>query len=107
MVLNSILFKINSKSFNINLKEMIHLQCYSDINLKNNNMKKTVSLLLIASAFCVTACGPSEEEKAKLEAAKQATLDSIRDAASQATPEMTDSTATADTTAAATEEAHH
>ncbi len=68
-------------------------------------MKKTVSLLLLAGAFCVTACGPSAEEKAKDEAAKQAKLDSIRDAESKATPVMSDSASvSADTTAA---EAHH
>jgi hypothetical protein len=68
-------------------------------------MKKTVSLLLLAGAFCVTACGPTAEEKAKDEAAKQAKLDSIRDAESKSAAVITDSAATMDTTAV--EEAHH
>ncbi len=62
-------------------------------------MRKTISLLLIAGAFCVTACGPSAEEKAKEEAAKQAKLDSIRDAASKPADIITDSSAV-DTAAA-------
>jgi hypothetical protein len=68
-------------------------------------MKKTVSLFLLAGAFCVTACGSSAEEKAKEEAAKQAKLDSIRDAESKPTAAMTDSAAVSADTAAA--EVHH
>lgn len=55
-------------------------------------MKKTLSLLLFAGVLSVTACGPTAEEKAKEEAAKQAKLDSIRQASSQPAPMEGDST---------------
>ena len=71
-------------------------------------MKKTLSLLMFAGMLSVTACGPTAEEKAKEEEAKQAKLDSIRQASSQPSLEVTDSSvAPAAEEAPATEEAHH
>jgi hypothetical protein len=82
-------------------------------NLKSNKMKKVLSIVAASAMLAIVACGPSAEEKAKLEAQKQA--DSIaaatRAADSLAALEgsMVDTTAvSADTTAAAatTEAAH-
>ena len=75
-------------------------------------MKKVLSIVAASAMLAIVACGPSAEEKAKMEAQKQA--DSIaaatRAADSLAALEntMVDTTAvSADTTAAATTEAAH
>lgn len=71
-------------------------------------MKKTVLFLLVVGGLSLTACGPTAEEKAKEEAAKQAKLDSIANAASQPAPMATDSAAaTVPMEAPAEEAAHH
>ena len=63
-------------------------------------MKKLFSLLFIAGAMSIVACGPSAEQKAKDEAAAKAKMDSLFNAASQSVSTATDSTQTmpADTT---------
>lgn len=65
-------------------------------------MKKVFTLVAVASMFSFVACGPSEEEKAKLEAEAKAKMDSLFNAASQSL--TADSTATT-TEAAPAEEA--
>lgn len=72
-------------------------------------MKKLFALLFVAGTMSIVACGPSEEEKAKMEADAKAKMDSLFNAASQSmdsTAEMStaDSAATA---APATEEVKH
>ena len=70
-------------------------------------MKKVLSLLFIAGAMSIVACGPNAEEKAKQEADAKAKMDSLFNAASQSMTEATDSTASAAEAAApATEEKH-
>ena len=62
-------------------------------------MKKVLSLIAIAGMFAFVACGPSAEEKAKMEQAKQ---DSIAAAeAANAEMEAAKAQATADSMAAA------
>jgi hypothetical protein len=77
-------------------------------------MKKVLSLVLIAGAMSIVACGPNAEEKAKQEAEEKAKMDSLFNAASQSMTEATDSTAAAAPEAttpaeepAHTEEHHH
>lgn len=78
-------------------------------------MKKVLTLVAVASMFSLVACGPSEEEKAKLEAEAKAKMDSLFNAASQSISTAIDSAATtateavtepAKTEAPATEEHH-
>lgn len=74
-------------------------------------MKKAFTLVAVASMFSLVACGPSEEEKAKLEAEAKAKMDSLFNAASQSISTALDSAsateAPATTEAApATEEQH-
>ncbi len=47
-------------------------------------MKKVLALLMIAGMFSVVACGPSAEEKTKMEEAAKMQADSIAAAAQQA-----------------------
>lgn len=47
-------------------------------------MKKLFTLLFIAGAMSIVACGPSAEEKAKMEAEAKAKMDSLFNAASAA-----------------------
>jgi hypothetical protein len=61
-------------------------------------MRKLVALLFVAGALSIVSCGPSAEEKAKMEAEAKAKIDSLFNAASQAMP--TDSTAMVPDTAA-------
>jgi hypothetical protein len=73
-------------------------------------MKKFFTLMFVAGAMSIVACGPSEEEKAKLEAETKAKMDSIFNAASQSatTPADTTTAAPADsTTAPAATTEHH
>ncbi|HOZ86987.1 MAG: hypothetical protein V4635_05260 [Bacteroidota bacterium] len=76
-------------------------------------MKKVFSIIAVAFvAASFVACGPSAEEKAKMEENAKRTADSIANAISasmtEATVEpMTDSTAAATATTAPAEEAHH
>ena len=70
-------------------------------------MKKVVSLLFIAGAMNIVACGPSAEQKAKEEADAKAKMDSIFNAASQSITAGQDSIAPPmqpETTAPAMEE---
>ena len=75
-------------------------------------MKKVFSIIAVAFvATSFVACGPSAEEKAKMEESAKLTADSIANAISASMTEatiepMTDSTAAA-TATMATEEAHH
>jgi hypothetical protein len=55
-------------------------------------MKKVLSVLFVSALFAFVACGPSEEEKAKMEAEAKAKMDSLFNAASQGVTEATDST---------------
>lgn len=69
------------------------------INQFNTKMKKVLSLIAIAGMFAFVACGPSAEEKAKMEQAK---ADSIAAAeAANAEMEAAKAQATADSMAAA------
>lgn len=67
-------------------------------------MKKLLTLLFVAGAMSFVACGPSAEEKAKMEADAKAKMDSLFNAASQsmttdtAAATMPDSAATAPAT---------
>jgi len=76
-------------------------------------MKKVFSIIAVAFvATSFVACGPSAEEKAKMEESAKRTQDSIANAISasmtEATVEpMTDSTAATTATTAPAEEAHH
>ena len=47
-------------------------------------MKKIALLMFAAASIAVVSCGPSAEEKAKMEAAAQAAADSIMKAAEAA-----------------------
>jgi len=47
-------------------------------------MKKVLALVMIAGMFSLVACGPSAEEKAKMEEAAKMQADSIAAAAQQA-----------------------
>ena len=75
-------------------------------------MKKVLSIVAASAMLAIVACGPSAEEKAKLEAQKQAdsiaaatrAADSLAALENQMVP--ADTTA-ADTAAAATTEAAH
>jgi hypothetical protein len=71
-------------------------------------MKKLFTLLFVAAAMSFVACGPSAEEKAKMEAEAKAKMDSLFNAASQSMTTDTMATAMPDSTAAApaTEEKH-
>lgn len=65
-------------------------------------MKKLFTLLFVATAMSFVACGPSAEEKAKMEAEAKAKMDSLFNAASTSVTEAMDSVAaTPDSTAAA------
>ncbi len=68
---------------------------------KQNKMKKLLTVLFVASAMSfVASCGPSAEEKAKMEADAKAKMDSLFNAASSNMATATDSTAvTPDSTA--------
>ena len=76
-------------------------------------MKKVLSLIAIAGMFAFVACGPSAEEKAKMEERAKQIQDSIATSISESmqTAEPADSTAAAATTetaaAAPAAEAHH
>lgn len=65
-------------------------------------MKKVFALMLVGTAMSIVACGPSEEEKKKIEAEMQALADSLAKAANAS---MDAAAATVDTAAAATEAA--
>jgi hypothetical protein len=67
-------------------------------------MKKVFTLVAVASMFSFVACGPSEEEKAKIEEAAKKQMDSIFNAASQSLTADTTAAAPATTEPAATEE---
>jgi hypothetical protein len=56
----------------------------TDINNKpkQTKMKKLFTVLFIAGAMSIVACGPSAEEKAKQEAEAKAKMDSLFNAAS-------------------------
>ncbi|MGQ0828539.1 MAG: hypothetical protein ACT4ON_09110 [Bacteroidota bacterium] len=47
-------------------------------------MKKLFTLLFVAGAMSIVSCGPSAEEKAKMEADAKAKMDSLFNAASAA-----------------------
>lgn len=68
-------------------------------------MKKVLSLLFIAGTMSIVACGPSDEEKAKMEAESTAKMDSLFEAASQSMVEAADDVVT-DTTKATPSESH-
>jgi len=57
-------------------------------------MKKLFTLLFVAGAMSIVACGPSAEEKAKMEADAKAKMDSLFNAASQSVTTAMDSMAT-------------
>ena len=54
-------------------------------------MKKIFSLLLVAGAISIISCGPSAEEKAKIDALKKAKMDSLFNAASKSITNSMDS----------------
>ena len=57
-------------------------------------MKKLFTLLFVAVAMSIVACGPSAEEKTKMEAEAKAKMDSLFNAASQSMSTALDSAAT-------------
>lgn len=75
-------------------------------------MKKVFTLLFVAVAMSIVACGPSAEEKTKMEAEAKAKMDSLFNAASQSMTTALDSAAPVAPAepvapAAPAEEAHH
>jgi hypothetical protein len=56
------------------------------LTLTLQKMKKVLSLVIVAAAFAVYACGPSAEEKAKMEQAKQDSIAQV-EAANKAAQE--------------------
>jgi len=56
-------------------------------------MKKLFTVLFVATAMAFVACGPSAEEKAKIEAEAKAKMDSLFNAASQSVSQAMDSVA--------------
>lgn len=58
-------------------------------------MKKLFTLLFAAVAMSIVACGPSAEEKTKMEAEAKAKMDSLFNAASQSMTTALDSVAPA------------
>jgi hypothetical protein len=60
-------------------------------------MKKVFALLFVSATLCLVSCGPSAEEKAKMEAEAKAKMDSLFNAASQSMTEAADSATTAGT----------
>jgi hypothetical protein len=76
--------------------------CTLDTSINQNKqkpkMKKVFTLIAVASISTFVACGPSAEEKAKLEADAKAKMDSLFNAASTSITTATDSTAVAPAT---------
>lgn len=70
-------------------------------------MKKLLAMIMVASMFSLVACGPSEEEKAAAEAEAEAAVNELMNTLDEAAEEATAETATeeAATEEAATEEA--
>ncbi len=58
-------------------------------------MRKLVALLFVGVALSIVSCGPSAEEKAKMEAEAKAKMDSLFNAASQSVNNAMDSASTA------------
>ncbi len=91
----------------------IGYQCKIKQNFKLIKMKKVFSIIAVAFvAASFVACGPSAEEKAKMEENAKRTADSIANAISASMNEAAvepaaDSTAAATATTAPAEEAHH
>jgi hypothetical protein len=79
------------------------LQPDTSINPKQTTkqMKKLFTLMFVAGTMCFVACGPSAEEKAKMEAEAKAKMDSLFNAASQSMTMDTTAAAKPDSTAAA------
>ena len=67
-----------------------------------NKMKKLFTLVFIAGAMSIVACGPSAEEKAKQEAESKEKMDSLFNAASQSVEASADSVAVHDSVPAET-----
>ena len=74
-------------------------QCKNKQQFKIKNMKKVFSIIAVAVVATFVACGPSAEEKAKMEERAKQIQDSI--AASISNSMETEATAPADSTAAA------
>lgn len=68
------------------------------IKITNKTMKKLFTLVAAASMFTFVACGPSAEEKAAMEKAKQDSIAAVE--AANAAQEAAMAQATADSTAA-------
>jgi hypothetical protein len=73
-------------------------QCKNKQQFKIKNMKKVFSIIAVAVVATFVACGPSAEEKAKMEERAKQMQDSI--AASISNSMETEATAPADSTAA-------
>ncbi len=69
-------------------------------------MKKLVALMMIAGMFSFVACGPSQEEKDKAEAAAKAQADSVMNAAQEPATEVAAAVDSAATTVADSAAAH-
>jgi hypothetical protein len=70
------------------------------IKITNKTMKKLFTLVAVASISALVACGPSAEEKAAMEKAKQDSIAAVE--AAQAAEEAAKAQAIADSTAAYT-----
>jgi hypothetical protein len=46
--------------------------------LQDNEMKKVLTTLMIAGVFAITSCGPSAEEKAAMDKARQDSIDKVQ-----------------------------
>lgn len=68
-------------------------------------MKKLLAMIMVASMFSLVACGPSEEEKAAAEAEAEAAVNELMNTLDEAAQEATAETEEAATEEATTEEA--
>jgi hypothetical protein len=71
----TIFYTMNSKP----MKRTIHLRHNNNFNT-DNKMKKLLSIMLVALFATLVACGPSAEEKAAMEKAKQDSVERVQKA---------------------------
>jgi len=69
-------------------------------------MKKLFALLFVAGTMSIVACGPSAEEKAKMEAEAKAKMDSLFNMASESMETAVEEAPVVDSAAVVAEPAH-
>jgi hypothetical protein len=75
---------------------------FKSLTFKTLKMKKVLSFIAVALVATMVSCGPSAEEKAKMEADAKRAIDSAAAAASAAIEAAATEAAPTDSTAAAT-----